>query len=154
MMTEFDFFTDRADRWTKNFSTLWGNIDICPHLNRLELLCHSPVEFILLAASRYGGIFKALVVTWPIYWSAWVTLQKKGSMVCLWFGWIPPRLGPLPWRRQLRNWLPAPPVELTGLMSWHSCMRVLVTCHSPRVNTWASCLKERQREPPVGGSAN
>ena len=27
-------------------------------------------------------------------------------------------------------------------------------CHSPRVNTWASCLEERQRKPPVGGSVN
>ena len=74
MMTEFDFFTDRVDRWMKNLSTLWGNIDICPCLSCLEVPCHSPAELFLLAALRYGEIFKTLIMTWPIYWSAWVTL--------------------------------------------------------------------------------
>ena len=55
MMTEFDFFTDRVDRWTKNFSTLWGNINICPHLNHLELPCHSPVELISVSSFKVWG---------------------------------------------------------------------------------------------------
>ena len=55
MMTEFDFFTDRADRWMKNFSTLWGNINICPHLNCLELPCHSPVELISVSSFKVWG---------------------------------------------------------------------------------------------------
>ena len=39
-------------------------------------------------------------------------------------------------------------------MPWCNYMRVLVMHHSPRANTWASCLKERWRKPPVGGSAS
>ena len=31
-MTEFDFFFNRAERWTKNLSNVWGNISICPYL--------------------------------------------------------------------------------------------------------------------------
>ena len=55
MMTEFDFFTDRADRWMKNLSTLWGNIDICPHLNCLELPCLSPVKLISVSSFKVCG---------------------------------------------------------------------------------------------------
>ena len=55
MMTEFDFFTDRADRWMKNFSTLWGSIDICPHLNHLELPCHFPAELISVNSFKVWG---------------------------------------------------------------------------------------------------
>ena len=43
----------------KNFSTLWGNINIFPHLNCLEFPCHSPVKLIYVSSLRYGGIFKA-----------------------------------------------------------------------------------------------
>ena len=55
MMTEFDFFTDRVDRWMKNLSMLWGNINICPHLNCLELPCHSPVKFISVSSFKVWG---------------------------------------------------------------------------------------------------
>ena len=55
MMTEFNFFTDRVDRWTKNFSTLWGNINICPHLNCLELPCHSPLKLISVSSFKVWG---------------------------------------------------------------------------------------------------
>ena len=55
MMTEFNFFTDKADRWTKNFSTLWGNINICPCLNHLELPCHSPVDLISVSSFKVLG---------------------------------------------------------------------------------------------------
>ena len=55
MMTEFNFFTDRADRWMKNLSTLWENIDICPCLNHLELPCHSPAELISVSSFKVWG---------------------------------------------------------------------------------------------------
>ena len=55
MMTEFDFFSNRAERWMKNFSTLWGNIDICPHLNCLELPCHSPAKLISVSSFKVWG---------------------------------------------------------------------------------------------------
>ena len=55
MVTELNFFTDRVDRWTKNLSTLWGNIDICPHLNCLELPCHSPAKLISVSSFKVWG---------------------------------------------------------------------------------------------------
>ena len=36
-------------------STLWGNINICPHLNHLELPCHSPVELISVSSFNVWG---------------------------------------------------------------------------------------------------
>ena len=44
MMTEFFFFLNRAERWKRDLVSLWGNFDVCPHLDHLELLCHSPAE--------------------------------------------------------------------------------------------------------------
>ena len=55
MMTEFNFCKDRADRWMKNFSTLLGNIDICPCLNHLELPCHSPVKLTSVSSFKVWG---------------------------------------------------------------------------------------------------
>ena len=50
-MTEFAFFLDRAERLKKDLVTLWGNLDICPCLDHLELPSHSPVE--LTSVSRF-----------------------------------------------------------------------------------------------------
>ena len=55
MMTEFNFFIDRADRWMKNLSTLWGNINVCPCLKHLELPCHSPAELISVSSFKVWG---------------------------------------------------------------------------------------------------
>ena len=54
-MTEFDFFSNRVERWTKDLSTLWGNIDVCPHLNHLELPCNSPAELISVSNFKVWG---------------------------------------------------------------------------------------------------
>ena len=54
-MAEFTFFSNRAERWMKNLSTLWGNIDVCPHLNCLELSCHSPAELISVSSFKVWG---------------------------------------------------------------------------------------------------
>ena len=51
-MTEFDFFSNRAERWTKDLFNLWGNISICPHLDLLELPCHSPTDLILVSSFK------------------------------------------------------------------------------------------------------
>ena len=48
----FDFFFNRVERWTKDLSNLWGNISICPHLNLLELPCHSPTDHILVSSFK------------------------------------------------------------------------------------------------------
>ena len=55
MMTEFNFFSNRAERWTKNLSILWGNIDVCPHLNCLELPGHPPAKLISVSSFKVWG---------------------------------------------------------------------------------------------------
>ena len=54
-MTEFDFFFNRAERWTKDLSNLWGNISICPWPNLLELPYHSPTDLILVSGFKVWG---------------------------------------------------------------------------------------------------
>ena len=39
----------------KNLSTLWENINICPHLNCLELPCHSPAKLISVSSFKVWG---------------------------------------------------------------------------------------------------
>ena len=54
-MTEFDFFFNRAERWTKDLSNLWGNISICPQPDLLELSCHSPTDLISVSGFKVWG---------------------------------------------------------------------------------------------------
>ena len=54
-MTEFDFFSNRAEGWTKDLSTPWGNVSICPSLDCLELPCHSPTEPISVSGLKVWG---------------------------------------------------------------------------------------------------
>ena len=55
MMTDFTFFSNRAERWKRDLTTLWGNLDICPHLNCLELPGHSPAELISVSSFKVWG---------------------------------------------------------------------------------------------------
>ena len=55
MMAKFAFFLNRAERWMKNLSTIWGNIDVCPCLNHLELPSHSPAELISVSSFKVWG---------------------------------------------------------------------------------------------------
>ena len=54
-MTEFAFFSNRAERWKRDLPTLWGNFDICPHLNHLKLPGHSPTELISVSSFKVWG---------------------------------------------------------------------------------------------------
>ena len=54
-MTEFNFFFNRAERWTKDLSNLWGNISICPCPDLLELPCHSPTDLISVSGFKVWG---------------------------------------------------------------------------------------------------
>ena len=55
MMTEFAFFSNRAEWWKRDLATLWGNFDICPHLNHLELPGLSPAELISVSSFKVWG---------------------------------------------------------------------------------------------------
>ena len=54
-MTEFTFFSNRAERWKRDLVTVWGNFDICPCLNCLDLPGHSPVELISVSSFKVWG---------------------------------------------------------------------------------------------------
>ena len=55
MMTEFAFFSNRAERWKRDLASLWGNFDIYPHLDHLELPCHSPMELLSMSSFQVWG---------------------------------------------------------------------------------------------------
>ena len=55
MMTEFTFFSNRVERWKRDLATLWGNFNVCPHLNCLELPGHSPAELISVSSFKVWG---------------------------------------------------------------------------------------------------
>ena len=54
-MTEFAFFSNRVERWKRDLATLWGNLDICLHLNCLYLPSHSPAELISVSNFKVWG---------------------------------------------------------------------------------------------------
>ena len=43
-MAEYAFFLQKVDQWGKDMAPLWGDLNICPLLHRLQLLCHSQAE--------------------------------------------------------------------------------------------------------------
>ena len=54
-MTEYVFFARKAERWGKDMMSLWGSLNICPHLNYLELLCHSSGELLSISSLKIWG---------------------------------------------------------------------------------------------------
>ena len=55
MMTEYAFFANKVERWKRDLASLWGNFDVCPHLDHLELPCHSPAELISISSFKVWG---------------------------------------------------------------------------------------------------
>ena len=66
------------------------------------------------------------------------------------YGWTLVRPGSPLWGKWLGSWLPDPPVDPIGPMPWCSYMRAHIMHHSSRRGTWASHLKEGQRQLPAG----
>ena len=54
-MTEFAFFWNRVERWKRDLATVWGNFDVCPCLNCLELSSHSPGELTSVSSFKVWG---------------------------------------------------------------------------------------------------
>ena len=48
-MTEFAFFAGKEERWDNNMMALWGNLNICPCLNYLELPQHTLGELLSIS---------------------------------------------------------------------------------------------------------
>ena len=54
-MTEFAFFASKGERWGKDMMALWGNLNICPHLNYLELPYHTSGELLSISCLKIWG---------------------------------------------------------------------------------------------------
>ena len=66
MITEFTFFASKEDRWGNDMMALWGNLNICPHLNYLELPYHTSGELLSISHLKILGTFRSPIMTWPI----------------------------------------------------------------------------------------
>ena len=54
-MTESAFFASKEDRWGHNMMALWGNLNICPRLNYLELPYHTSGELLSISHLKIWG---------------------------------------------------------------------------------------------------
>ena len=54
-MTEFAFFASKEDRWGSNMMALWGNLNICPCLNYLELPHHTSGKLLSISHLKIWG---------------------------------------------------------------------------------------------------
>ena len=155
MMTEFDFFSNRVERWTKDLSTLWGNVSICPHLNHLELPCHSPTELISVSGFKVWGDIQK-----PHHDLAFLLVcigdTKKEIQYGVSLVWVSPHQVRTPTMEEVVEKLDT---CTSNSSNWPCILAQLYEgsdhhTHSPRADTWESCPKERQRRPPVDRSAN
>ena len=48
-MTEFEFFTNREERWDDSMRALWGSLTICPLLDHMDLLYHMVGELLSIS---------------------------------------------------------------------------------------------------------
>ena len=153
-MTEYTFFARKAERWGKDMASLWGSLNISPHLNYLELPSHSPGELPSISSLEiWGNIQKPHNDMAYLLVCTGDTLEARKYGISL--VWINPNQvrGP-PWRRLSEHCQPTSPVDLTGLMPLRNCMRSPAIHLFPRTSIWASYLSERQRRAPMGRSAN
>ena len=75
-MTEYAFFTEKADRWGKDMASFWGNLNICPHLCWLEFPCHSQVELFSISSLKIWGKYKN-----PHCVVAYLLVQVKNTII-------------------------------------------------------------------------
>ena len=154
MTTKYAFFANKAEMWKRYLASLWGNLDVCPHLDHFELPCHSPAELSSVNNFKVWGNTQEPHhnIAYLLVCTGNTTEDRQYGVSLVWVN--PNQTMTSTMEEAVEKLAACPSMELTGLMPWHNCMRVLVMHHSLRANTWASCLKERQRKPPVGRSAN
>ena len=54
-MTEFEFFTNREERWGDSMGALWGNFSICPFLDHIDLPYHMAGELLSISCLKVWG---------------------------------------------------------------------------------------------------
>ena len=55
MMTEFEFFANREERWGDSMRALWGNLCICPLLDHVDLPYHTAGELLSISHLKVWG---------------------------------------------------------------------------------------------------
>ena len=55
MMSEFEFFANKEERWGDSMKALWGNLSICPILHHLDLPYHTAGELLSISHLKVWG---------------------------------------------------------------------------------------------------
>ena len=55
MMTEFEFFANREERWSDSMRALWGSLSICPFLDHMDLPYHMAGELLSISCLKVWG---------------------------------------------------------------------------------------------------
>ena len=55
MMTEYEFFVGRDERWGDNMKVLWGCFSICPILSHIDLPYHTAGELLSISCLKVWG---------------------------------------------------------------------------------------------------
>ena len=100
-MTEFAFFDSKEERWGEKMRAIWGNLSICPHLDSLELPCHTLGELQSISWLKIWGITQepcndmayllvhtegdseaksySMALVWTSPHQAWVSMMEEAS---------------------------------------------------------------------------
>ena len=54
-MTEFAFFDGKEEKWGEKMRAIWGDLSICPCLDSLEFLYHTPGELTSISCLKVWG---------------------------------------------------------------------------------------------------
>ena len=153
-MAEYAFFLQKVDQWRKDMALLWGNLSICPPLHQFQLPCHSQVELSSLNALKSGGEGQK-----PCHNIAFLLVWVEKAMGDRNYGlsiiWVNPSQVRVPSMEEVVRKLTACTSSGTDWPYALVCLHE-GTHHAPlpKEGTWASYLRERWRQLPVGGSAN
>ena len=154
MMTEFEFFANREERWGDSMRALWGSLNICPLLDHVDFPYHMAGELLSISCLKVWGDTQQ-----PHNSMAYLLVRvedaSKAEGYSMALVWISPHQARASMMEEASGLLSTcmSPVDLTGHMSLPSYMRVPIMHPSLRTSTLVSCPRERQRA-HVGRSAS
>ena len=133
-LMEYTFFARKAERWGKDMASLWGTLSICPHLNYLELLCHSSGELLSISGLKIWGDVQE-----PHNDMAYILVHTGDTMENQTYGvslvWINPnQIQVLTMEEAVGTLSAYISMDPTGLMPLYSYTRALATHPSPRTS--------------------
>ena len=153
-MTEYAFFVNKVERWKKDMAPLWGNFNVCPHLDHLELPCHSLVELFSISSFKVWGNIQE-----PHHDIAYLLVCIGNTTEDRHYGislvWVNPNQARASTMEEVVETLTTCPSSGTD---WPYVLAQLYegSHHAPfhKDKHLASFLRERWGKPPVGRSAS